>query len=245
MARYEARFQPEAWVNGQAIQVDPEGPTSWDCTELADGLTAYLAGCARRQGEAFDDGFGVVDNDDLFKTDPAAPEWVRAWSGPFTIRILTRACPDRGTCHHQCAVNGPCFRVLCCGPLSGVYPGGRWPQDVLAAAGVAPAHPDPIPAHLRDARRFLGLSQEEVATALGIPRSSVSAMENGHRNVTGLELRRLARLYRRPVGWLLGEDVEPDEELLAAARHLAEHDKALVLQLVQFLAGAREGNGGC
>jgi hypothetical protein len=136
-AKYEARFQPEAWVNNCAIPVDPEGPVSWDCTEYARQYAAYLADCARRRGEAFDDGFGVLDNDDLFKGDPAAPAWVRDWRGPFTIRILTPACPDGGTCHHQCKVAGPCFRVLCCGPLSGVYPGDAWPQGVRAEAGGA------------------------------------------------------------------------------------------------------------
>jgi transcriptional regulator with XRE-family HTH domain len=98
--------------------------------------------------------------------------------------------------------------------------------------------PDPIPARLREARTFLGLSQQDVATALGIPRSSVSAMETGRRNVTGLELRRLARLYRRPVAWLLGEDAELDLEVLAATRGLAEQDRALVLRFAEFLASA-------
>lgn len=38
-------------------------------------------------------------------------------------------CPDSGTCHHECRP-GPCFRVLCCGPLSGVYPENEWPAEV-------------------------------------------------------------------------------------------------------------------
>ena len=45
-----------------------------------------------------------------------------------------RTCPDGGTCHHWCAVLRPCFRVLCCGPLSGVFPGNVWPQDVRQIA---------------------------------------------------------------------------------------------------------------
>jgi hypothetical protein len=40
------------------------------------------------------------------------------------------ACPDGGTCHHGCTVG--CFRVQTCGPLSGVFPGDRWPADVVA-----------------------------------------------------------------------------------------------------------------
>jgi len=94
---------------------------------------------------------------------------------------------------------------------------------------------------LREAREYLGLLQEEVATALGIPRTSLSALEAGKRKVSGVELRRLARLYRRPVGWLLGEeemalgDVEP---LFRATAQLSEQDKEQVLRFAEFLAGA-------
>lgn len=95
-----------------------------------------------------------------------------------------------------------------------------------------------LAARLREAREFLGLSQADVAAALEVPRTSVSALECGHRNVTGLELRRLARLYRRPVAWLLGEDAELDDELLAATRLLSETDRAQVLRFAEFLAGA-------
>jgi hypothetical protein len=43
-----------------------------------------------------------------------------------------RACPDQGRCHHECPP-GACFRVHCCGPLSGTYPGDTWPAEVRAA----------------------------------------------------------------------------------------------------------------
>lgn len=59
---------------------------------------------------------------------------------------------------------------------------------------------------LREAREYIGLFQKDVARALGIPRASVSAIENGKRSVSSLELRRFDRLYRRPVAWLLGEE---------------------------------------
>lgn len=39
-------------------------------------------------------------------------------------------CPDKGTCHHDCGDR--CFRVVCCGPLTGVYPDDRWPAEVAA-----------------------------------------------------------------------------------------------------------------
>lgn len=38
-------------------------------------------------------------------------------------------CPDRGTCHHQCPPSA-CFRVRTCGPLSNVFPGDAWPEEV-------------------------------------------------------------------------------------------------------------------
>lgn len=95
---------------------------------------------------------------------------------------------------------------------------------------------------LREARKFLRLTQADVAGALGLARSSVSDIERGARQVTGLELRRLARLYRRPVGWLLGEDADADPDVLAAVRDLAEADKAQVLRFAEFLA-ARPGRG--
>ena len=94
---------------------------------------------------------------------------------------------------------------------------------------------------LRESREYIGLLQEDVAKALGIPRASVSALEAGKRRVTSLELRRLARLYRRPVGWLLGEE-EPGGDLSAplfrATAGLSESDKNQVLRFAEFLAGA-------
>jgi transcriptional regulator with XRE-family HTH domain len=96
-------------------------------------------------------------------------------------------------------------------------------------------------ARLRESREYIGLLQEDVATALGIPRTSVHALEAGKRKVTGLELRRLARLYRRPVGWLLGEeDIQLDgaESLFRAAAALSETDREQVLRFAEFLAAA-------
>lgn len=43
-----------------------------------------------------------------------------------------RICPDGGVCHHEC-VGLDCFRTRCCEPLSGVYPGDRWPDWIAGA----------------------------------------------------------------------------------------------------------------
>jgi hypothetical protein len=99
--RYVAEFTAEAWVRDEAIEVDPEGPTEWDCTTYATTgkacnsagertLLAYLADVAEWRHESLTDG-GVTDNDDLFIHDPNAPEWIRTWHGPFTIRVREEA----------------------------------------------------------------------------------------------------------------------------------------------------------
>lgn len=104
---------------------------------------------------------------------------------------------------------------------------------------------------LRSARETLGLTQEDVASALEIPRTSVIAMEAAKRNVTALEIRRLARLYRRDVSWLLGEGPESIEEgnaenqaLFRATARLSEEDKEQVLRFAQFLAAGEAPPGG-
>jgi len=103
---------------------------------------------------------------------------------------------------------------------------------------------------LRTARETLGLTQEDVASALGIPRTSVIGMEAGKRNVTALELRRLARLYRRDVAWLIGETPEETTDstaeaqaLFRATAELSVEDKEQVLRFAQFLAAANPPSG--
>ena len=59
---------------------------------------------------------------------------------------------------------------------------------------------------LREARKYLGLNQEEVAVYLKLPRTALTDIENGQRRGESIELTRLARLYRQSVGYLTGED---------------------------------------
>jgi hypothetical protein len=75
---YIARFSPQAWVRDNAIEVDPEGETEW-VTQL-EGLTEDNKRVILEE----EDG---LDIHDLLKEDPAAPEWVREWSGPFSIHV--------------------------------------------------------------------------------------------------------------------------------------------------------------
>lgn len=125
----------------------------------------------------------------------------------------------------------------------------RRSRDARAESEGLPADDDEqlaLGARLKEAREYIGLLQEDVATALGIPRTSVHALEAGKRKVTGLELRRLARLYRRPVGWLLGEEeveLKDAEPLFRAAAALSDADREQVLRFAEFLAAAGKPGG--
>lgn len=81
-----ATFTPQAWVRDGAIEVDPEGPGSWDASAYAAQHEDYVTKL-RNNPFASDVDDEILDNDDVFHADPAAPEWVREWKGPFSIRL--------------------------------------------------------------------------------------------------------------------------------------------------------------
>ena len=107
-----------------------------------------------------------------------------------------------------------------------------------------PETPEPVELgrRLREAREYLGLSQEQVADHLGIPRPSVSTIEAGKRRITFLELKRLAALYRRPLDYF-SDDVpastdETTDALFRTAQELSTADREQVLRFAQFLRTA-------
>ena len=73
---------------------------------------------------------------------------------------------------------------------------------------------------LREARKYLGLKQGEVAEYLKIQRTALSEIEAGNRRVEAFELQRLAKLYRQPVAYFVGED-EAASSLPIDVAHLA------------------------
>lgn len=73
---------------------------------------------------------------------------------------------------------------------------------------------------LREARKYLGLKQEEVAAYLKIQRTALTDIESGRRRVEAIELTRLAKLYRQPVAYFTGED-EASAGLPVDVAHLA------------------------
>ena len=82
---------------------------------------------------------------------------------------------------------------------------------------------------LREARKYLGLKQEEVATYLKIPRTALTDIESGQRRVEAIELMRLAKLYRQPIGYFTGED-EASASLPVDVAHLARQAADLSMQ---------------
>lgn len=87
--RFQARFNPQAWVNDYAIDVDPQGPTTWDATDAVASMPAEYRDQLVSEIEA-DDPFGwgeALDSWDWLHDDPNAPQWVRDWNGPFSIWV--------------------------------------------------------------------------------------------------------------------------------------------------------------
>lgn len=92
---------------------------------------------------------------------------------------------------------------------------------------------------LKELREYLGLPQQFVTAATGIPRSAVSEIERGNRKVDSLELRKLAKVYKTSVARLLSEDPEMTPSFEALGRTLAgmsEQDQAEVLRFAEYLA---------
>ncbi len=92
---------------------------------------------------------------------------------------------------------------------------------------------------LKELREYLGLPQQFVTAATGIPRSAVSEIERGNRKVDSLELRKLAKVYRTSVTRLLGEDpgaAPAFEALSRAVAGMTEQDQAEVLRFAEYLA---------
>jgi transcriptional regulator with XRE-family HTH domain len=91
---------------------------------------------------------------------------------------------------------------------------------------------------LREAREYLGLSQQFVSEHTAIPRVAISAIENGKRKVDALELEALASLYKYPVTYFLEGGLEEPASVRALAREateLTERDREEVLRFAQFV----------
>jgi transcriptional regulator with XRE-family HTH domain len=117
--------------------------------------------------------------------------------------------------------------------------------DRPVAPTLEPSHEELLGSRLREAREYLGLSQEFVAEQLNIPRASISTIETGKRKVSTRELSEFARLYKTSVPILLAEDEyasstqdETVTALFRATKELTDNDRQQVLRFAQFLRTA-------
>jgi transcriptional regulator with XRE-family HTH domain len=94
---------------------------------------------------------------------------------------------------------------------------------------------------LREARKYIGLKQEDVAAYLKIPRTALGDIESGQRRVEAMELMRLATLYKQPVSYFTGEDaaaaaLPPSVAFLARqTAELSDQDREEVSRFVEYL----------
>lgn len=102
---------------------------------------------------------------------------------------------------------------------------------------------------LKEVREYLTLSQQYVSDRTGIPRSAISDIERGERKLDSLELKKLAGLYRKPVGYFLDEDGSSsagDHAIAALMRNLTnltEENRKAVQAFAEFLAQDKASNG--
>lgn len=73
---------------------------------------------------------------------------------------------------------------------------------------------------IRNLRKNLGYSQQEVAQKLGIHRPSVSQIERGEREISAEELAKLAEIFGLP----MNEIIQPKRKTLSPAKPLANGD---------------------
>lgn len=67
---------------------------------------------------------------------------------------------------------------------------------------------------LRAARGNVGLTQEEAAAKVGLPRTALVQIEAGNRAVTSMELYQLAKLYGRDMSDLVADEVVEEDSLM-------------------------------
>lgn len=100
---------------------------------------------------------------------------------------------------------------------------------------------------LKEARDYLGLSQEEVSKVIGIPRAAISLIETGQRRVDALELKEFARIYQRQVSYFTDEEVTAEASansvnfLPRAFQELTEKDQEELIRFAEFLKSRNKG----
>jgi transcriptional regulator with XRE-family HTH domain len=114
--------------------------------------------------------------------------------------------------------------------------------------GFSRSNPDAVALgkRLKEAREYVGITQEEAANHLKVRRSAISEMEAGKRGVGALEMKSLAGLYERPTSWFTGEieqHVPEDVAFLArTVSDLSENDRGELASFAEFLRSRSKVN---
>src|SRR5258708_1898765 len=100
---------------------------------------------------------------------------------------------------------------------------------------------------LREAREYLGLTQDAVADMARLSRSAISQIESGQRGLDANELKRFADIYQRPVSYFIGETTPASlpkeiEHLARAASELRPKDRAELKRFAEFLKDRASAN---
>jgi len=102
-----------------------------------------------------------------------------------------------------------------------------------------------LASRLKDARTIANLTQEQVANALGLPRTALVQLEAGNRVVSTLELAQLAQLYGRPISSFFEsapnqEEVDAQVALFRAAQ-VEGQDMPWQAEVTRYLGICRAG----
>lgn len=114
--------------------------------------------------------------------------------------------------------------------------------------GFSGSNPDAVELgkRLKEAREYVGITQEEAANHLNVRRSAISEMEAGKRGVGALEMKSLAGLYERPTSWFTGEiEQKLPEDVAFLARtvsDLSENDRGELANFAEFLRSRSKVN---
>lgn len=91
---------------------------------------------------------------------------------------------------------------------------------------------------IKQAREFLGLTQEQVAKTLKMNRNSIINIENGTRSLKVEELSKFAKLLGLSVDEFINEDIKVnDKKVMTFARgfdKLSPRDQEEIISLINF-----------
>lgn len=98
---------------------------------------------------------------------------------------------------------------------------------------------------IKDRREQVGMTQRQLADAVGVAVPTISMYENGKREPDGQTMTRIAAVLNCSVDYLLEVKDKPLEmsdftfAMHGMERDLTEHDKQVLLQMAQTLKDAR------